>query len=663
MNLKLVADTIRGLAMDGVEKAKSGHPGMPMGTADFAAVLWTKFLKHNPANPAWPDRDRFVLSAGHGSMLMYSLLHLTGYDLPIEELQQFRQMGSKTAGHPEHGLTPGVETTTGPLGQGLANAVGMAIAEKMLAERFNRPGQVVVDHRIYAIAGDGCLMEGISHEACSLAGHLKLNNLVLFYDSNEITIEGGTSLSCSDNARLRFEAYGWKVLDVDGHDLAAIERVLTEATTDADRPVLIIGRTHIAQGAPNKRDSHEAHGAPLGADEIRATKRGLGLPEDQSFFVPDEVRAIFAERQNAWAKAERAWKNEFKAWRIAFPDLAARWDAGMKLELPADLEARLPAFDPAKPVATRSASGAVLQKLAEAVPHLVGGSADLAPSNNTYLKGQGDIGPGAFAGRNFHFGIREHAMAAVLNGLQLHGGLRGFGATFLVFADYLRPSLRLAALMGVPVIYVFTHDSFYVGEDGPTHQPVEHAASLRIIPNVTLIRPADATETAAAWVAALRNTTGPTCLLLTRQNLPILDRTQYPPAMDAAKGAYILWESQPGAKPELILMASGSEVSLVLEAGRTLAAESGKPVRVVSFPSWELFEKQKTGYRKSVLPPACKKRLVVEAGRGFGWEKYVGLKGRMITLDRFGESAPCQKLAEHFGFTVAHVTEEARKLL
>ncbi len=663
MNTKLAADTIRGLAMDGVEKAKSGHPGMPMGTADFAAVLFLKHLKHDSADPTWPDRDRFVLSAGHGSMLLYSLLHLAGYDLPMEELQRFRQWGSRTPGHPEHGLTPGVETTTGPLGAGCGNAVGMALAEAMLAARFNREGRALVDHRTYAIAGDGDLMEGVSHEAFSLAGHLGLNKLVVFYDSNRITIEGSTDLSCRDDVRRRFESYRWNVLEVDGHDHVALDQALAAAAAETARPTLIIGHTHIAQGAPNAHDSHEAHGAPLGAEEIRATKRHLGLPEDREFYVPDETRALFAARREELSGLRRAWDRARRAWKAAHPDLAAAWDAAQSGKLPESLDAAVPAFDPAKPLATRAASGQTLQKLAAALPSLVGGSADLAPSNNTYLKGLGDVGPGAFGGRNLHFGIREHAMGAVMNGMALHGGFRVYGGTFLVFADYCRPAIRLAALMEQPVVYVFTHDSFYVGEDGPTHQPIEQLASLRAIPGLSVIRPADATETAAAWLAALRRTKGPTALLLTRQNLPILDRPPpNPPASEVARGAYILWESRPEAKPELILLGSGSETSLALEAGKKIAAEDGRAVRVVSFPSWDLFEAQKPSYRRRVLPPACRRRLAVEAGRTLGWEKYIGPRGAMIARDAFGASAPAGTLAKEFGFTADHVVAKAREL-
>ncbi len=649
--------------MDGVEKAKSGHPGMPMGTADFAATLFLNYLKYDPDDPSWPDRDRFVLSAGHGSMLIYSLLHLAGYNLPLEELRRFRQLGSRTPGHPEHGVTPGVETTTGPLGQGCGNAVGMAIAEAMLAARFNRDGFPVVNHRTFVLAGDGDMMEGVSHEAFSLAGHLGLNKLIVFYDFNRITIEGATDLAYSDDVRRRFEGYRWNVLEINGHDVRQIIEALDIALSETERPTLIIGHTHIAHGAPNAHDTAEAHGAPLGPEEVRAAKAALGLPPDQEFFVPDEVREVFARRREENQTRHAEWKRLFDEYRKAFPDLANAWDDAFEGRLPTDWKDRLPVFDPAKPVATRSASGTTLQALAKAVPFLVGGSADLAPSTNTYLKGFGSIARRSFTGRNFHFGVREHAMGSIMNGLSLHGGFRVFGATFCVFADYMRPAIRLAALMEQPVVYVFTHDSIFVGEDGPTHQPVEHAAALRAIPGLTVIRPADATETAAAWVAALQRTDGPTALLLTRQAVPVLDRAVSPPANLLEKGAYTLWESNPGTRPDLILMASGSEVSITLEAARRLAAEGVGSVRMVSFPSWELFEQQPEKYQISVLPRGCRRRVAVEAGISMGWERYVGPSGRVVALDRFGASGPYKELAAHFGFTVEHVIEVARSLL
>ena len=658
--LILAANTIRGLSMDGVQKANSGHPGMPMGMADVAAVLFLKHLNHCPSRPDWTNRDRFVLSAGHGSMLLYSLLHLSGYGLPMEELKAFRQWGSKTPGHPEFGHTVGVETTTGPLGQGLANAVGMALAERMLASRFNAGAFMPVDHYTYTICGDGCLMEGISHEACSLAGHLGLNKLIAFYDSNKITIEGSTALAYSDDVRKRFLGYNWNVLEIDGHNYDEIEKAILAAKAEKERPTLIITHTHIAHGAPNLHDSHKAHGEPLGAEEIKAAKKALGLPEDQDFHVPEQVRELFSVRAREMETKAAAWEAEFRKYAAAYPDLAKQWEAAQKQELPAGIEKQLPAFEVDKPVATRAASGKIMQAIAKAMPWFVGGAADLAPSTRTFLDGFASINRGAFDGRNLHFGVREHGMAAILNGMALHGGFRVYGSTFFVFSDYCRPSVRLAAIMGLPVVYVFTHDSFYVGEDGPTHEPVEHQTSFRCMPNVSILRPADATETSAAWVAALKNKTGPTLLLLTRQNVPTIDRSRYPAASNVEKGAYTLWQSGAGV-PDLILMASGSEVGLVLSAAQELAKAAN--VRVVSMPSWDLFEKQDAAYRQEVLPAECVKRLAVEAGTSLGWDRYVGPQGRVIGLDRYGASAPFKVLAERFGFTPANVVKVAKELL
>jgi transketolase len=661
MDINLVANTIRGLAMDGVQKANSGHPGMPMGTADFASILFLKFLKHNPTVPSWADRDRYVQSAGHGSMLMYSLLHLSGYDLTLDELKNFRQWGTRTPGHPEYGMTPGVETTTGPLGQGCGNAVGMALAEAMLAAKFNRPGFKLVDHYTYVLAGDGDLMEGISHEAFSLAGHLGLSKLVVFYDSNRITIEGSTDLTYSDDVRKRFQGYHWRVLEIDGHDPVAIEYALRKAQSQKKQPTLIIGHTHIAKGAPHAQDSSESHGAPLGIDEVKATKKALGLPEDVEFYVPEEVRGFFASRRGKLEKQYDAWQKMFARYAEAFPELAVEWKRQMEGQLPENLEALLPTFDPSKKVATRKASGETLKALAKVVPQLVGGSADLGPSNNTTLKDYPSVGPDAFEGRNLHFGIREHAMGSVMNGMTLHGGFITYGGTFLVFADYFKPAIRLAALMDLPVVYVLTHDSIFLGEDGPTHQPIEHLASLRCIPNLTVLRPADAPETAMAWALALQNRKGPTALVLTRQDLPVIDRNVCAPVAAMKKGAYTLWQSAEGT-PDIILLATGSEVSVTLEVARTLAAESRK-VRVVNMPSWELFEKQPAAYHEEVLPAACTRRLAVEAGSPFGWERYVGSQGRIQGINRFGASAPAKVLAEKFGFTAAAITETARQLL
>jgi transketolase len=633
-DLLLTANTLRGLAMDGVQKAESGHPGMPMGMADVAAVLFLKHLRYCPARPDWPDRDRFVLSGGHGCMLLYGLLHLAGYDLPMAELQAFRQWGSRTPGHPEADPGRGVETSTGPLAQGCGNAVGMALAERMLAERFNVGPHAPMDHHTFVFCGDGDLMEGLSHEAFSLAGHLGLHKLIVFYDSNRITIEGSTDLSCSDDVRRRFQGYRWNVLETDAHDFDAIDRVIRRALREKTRPTLIVCRSHIAHGSPNKHDTAAAHGEPLGEAEVKASKRNLGLPENELFHVPPAVRELFAARAVRLKRAAGRWDRLFREYSSANPDKAAEWRRFWEDTIPDDLPSRLPSFDPATPTATRVASGKVMQALAAAVPQLVGGAADLAPSTKTLLQNAGSVGPAAFAGRNLHFGVREHAMAAVLNGIALHGGLRPFGATFFVFLDYCRPSVRLAAMMKLPVIYVFTHDSFCVGEDGPTHQPVEHLATLRCIPNLTVIRPADAGETAAAWVAALRNRSGPTALVLSRQNLRVFDRARFPAADNLEKGAYVMWES--GGDPDVLLIASGSELAVALDAAQQLAAECR--VRVVNMPSWELFERQPAEYRARVLPPACRARVAVEAGRSMGWERYVGERGRIIALDRFGAS-------------------------
>ena len=660
MDIKLVANTIRGLSMDGVQAANSGHPGLPLGMADVAAVVWTQFLKHNPKNPNWADRDRFVLSAGHGSMLIYSLLHLAGFDLPLDELKRFRQWGSKTPGHPEFGHTIGVETTTGPLGQGCGNAVGMAIAEQMLAKRFNSKDHKLVDHFTYVFASEGEFMEGISHEVFSMAGNLGLGKLIVFYDENFISIEGDTHITYTDDVKKRMQSYGWHVQQVDGHNHTEIAAATKAAQEQKNKPSVIICKTTIGFGSPNKAGSHDCHGAPLGEEEVALTKANLGISPEK-FFVPQEVRDAFAAAAQKGAAAEAEWNSVFAAFEQAKAKKAADWKACMSGELPANLAKKIADFEPGKSIATRSASGKVLQDLAKAVPYLVGGSADLAPSNNTYLNGLGDIGRKAFKGRNFHFGVRELGMGAIMNGIQLHGGFRIYGATFMVFADYVRPTMRLAALMNQPVIYVYTHDSFYVGEDGPTHQPIETLMSLRIIPNMTVIRPADATETKAAWVTAMENKNGPTCLLFTRQNLPIFDRKELAPATELKKGAYVLWENAK-ANHDIILIASGSEVSISLEAAQKLAGE-GKTVRVVSFPSWELFEKQSDAYKNSVLPPETACRLVTEAGATFGWEKYAGATGKIIGINHFGASAPAGTLAKEFGFTADNIYTTAKQML
>ena len=646
--------------MDGVQAANSGHPGMPMGMADVAAVLWAQYLKHNPENPEWADRDRFILSAGHGSMLHYSLLHLAGYDLPIEELQNFRQWGSKTAGHPEYGHTPGVETTTGPLGQGCCNGIGMAIAEKMLDVRYNTAGQKIVDHYTYIIASEGEFEEGVSHEAFSLAGNHGIGKLILFYDQNFISIEGDTHITYTDDVEKRMEAYGWHVQEVDGHNHAEIAAAIEAAQTETEKPSVIICNTKIGFGSPNKEGGHECHGAPLGEEEIALTKKNLGMPEEK-FHVPQEVRDIFAARLGEMKKAESEWNETFGAWSVANAGLANDWAVAMAGDVTHIDKKALPEFEKGSSLATRSSSGKVINALAKELPFLVGGSADLSPSNNTYMAGLGDIGKNAFEGRNFHFGVRELGMGGIMNGVQIHGGFRIFGGTFLVFADYVRPAARLAALMGLPVIYVFTHDSFCVGEDGPTHQPIETIASLRMIHNMTVIRPADATETVCAWIAALENKTGPTALCLTRQNLPTIDRTEYPEACLVKKGAYTLWQSGEGT-PELLMLATGSEVEITLAAAQKLGDE-GKNVRVVSMPSLELFEKQDEAYRESVLPDACTRRIAVEAGTSFGWARYVGRHGVIVSKDDFGASAPFKVLLEEFGFTTDNVYEKAKALV
>lgn len=642
--------------MDAVQKANSGHPGLPLGMADVAAVLWLKHLNTTAANPKWPNRDRFVLSGGHGSALLYSLLHLAGFPVSIDDLKQFRQFGSNTPGHPEMGRTVGVETTTGPLGQGIANAVGMAIAENMMEARFNTPETPLFDNYTYAFCGDGDMMEGVSHEACSLAGHLKLAKLILFYDSNKISIEGSTDLSFTENVDERFKAYGWKVITIDGHDYNQIDKAIRKAKRHTV-PTLVICKTIIGKGSPNKAGSAKSHGEPLGVEEVKLTKQALGLPPEIDFYAPQAVYDIFKKRNAKSRRLSSRWKRMLKAKVLSKPEAAAQWRDFFDFKLPADLEKTFPSFD--KPIATRAAFGSVLKSLGKSVPCLIGGSADLAPSNKSWIEGCAAVTPSDFSGRNLQYGVREFGMAAIQNGILAYGGLRSFVSTFFVFSDYLRPAARVAALSNLPAIYALTHDSFYVGEDGPTHEPVEHLASLRCIPNMTVIRPADASETGAAWIAALRNTTGPTTLLFTRQNLPVIDRTNGPAASMLEKGAYTLSQNGKGL-PELIIIATGSEVSLASKA----AAELGDVnVRVVNMPSWELFEKQSKTYRESVLDPRCSKRLVVEAGSSFGWAKYIGPAGATVTLDTFGESAPAQELEKHFGFTVENVVAKARALL
>jgi transketolase len=656
---ELIVNTIRALAMDGVEKAKSGHPGMPMGMADAAYVLWSRFLKHSPANPEWPDRDRFVLSAGHGSMLLYSLLHLFGYDMQMDDLMQFRQWESRTPGHPEYGCAPGVETTTGPLGQGSANGVGLALAERMLAAQFNRDGEPIVDHYTYAICSDGDIMEGVSHEAAAIAGHLGLGKIIYLYDDNHITIEGDTDLAMSEDVGRRFEGYNWHVQRIDGHDRAAVARAIEAAQAEQQKPSLIICRTHIAKGSPNMQDDAEAHGAPLGEDELRLTKENLGYPAEPPFFVADIVRETLATRGEELDAQADAWKKRSAAWREANPDLAVLWDARMSGAIPDGLADRLPRFEAGKGVATRNASGEVLQVLSAELPGLAGGSADLHPSTKTYIKQEDAVREDAYAGRNLHFGVREHGMGGILNGMALHGGFIPYGGTFLVFSDYMRPSVRLAALSGLRVIYVFTHDSVFLGEDGPTHEPIEHFAALRTMPNLHVIRPADAAETAVAWMMALERRDGPTALILTRQNIPVLDRENLAPAEMLRKGGYVLLDSE---DPEIILIGTGSEVHVAVEAAGLLA-EEGRRVRVVNLGCWEVFDAQPAEYREQVLPRSVTRRLAIEAATSFGWEKYVPPNGAVLGIDRYGFSAPWKVIAEKLGFTPKGAADLARRLL
>lgn len=654
---QLCVNTIRTLSIDAIQKANSGHPGLPMGCADFAYVLWTQFLKFNPGNPDWPNRDRFVLSAGHGCMLLYSLLHLCGYPVSMEQLQQFRQLKSITPGHPEFGVTPGVETTTGPLGQGAANAVGMAIADEHLGSVFNTDSHKVMDHYTYAILGDGCNQEGVANEAISLAGHLALGKLIFFYDFNEITIEGKTDLAYSDDVAARYKSYHWHVQIINGHDRKACAEALRVAQETKDRPSIIIGHTTIGFGSPHKAGTREVHGEALGVEEVKATKKNLGWPEDAHFLVPKSVRRRFAEIQKKGAEAEAEWQKTFGDWKVAQPEKARQWTSHWERKLPFDLVSKLPKFDPSKPQATRNAGGEVLKNLMGATPQIVGGSADLYPSTKTFIKEHGSFSKTNRAARNFHFGIREHGMGAIINGIAYHGGLIPFGSTFFAFLDYMRPPVRLAALSHLPVIHVFTHDSIFLGEDGPTHEPVEQLASARAIPNMTVIRPADANETAWAWIAALENTHGPTLLLLTRQNLPVLDQTKYPSAENLKKGAYVLLED-PAAK--VSLLATGSEVALALDAAAQLKAR-GISARVVSFPSWELFEKQSEDYRREILGEHP--RVAIEAGIRQGWDRYIGHEGLFCGLDRFGASAPYQVLAGEFGLTREIVAEKVLSFL
>ena len=659
---QLCINTIRFLAVDSVQKAKSGHPGAPLGAAPMAYALWDRFLKHNPEDPAWPNRDRFVLSCGHASALLYSLLHLTGYDLPMDELKQFRQWGSKTPGHPEHGLTPGVEATTGPLGQGFGNAVGMALAERWLASRYNRPGHEIIDHYTYALVSDGDLQEGISSEAGSMAGTLGLGKLIMLYDDNDISIEGDTDITFGENVAQRFQAYGWHVIGpIEGMDVEAVSSALAAAKAETEKPSIIVCRTVIGYGSPNKAGKGSAHGDPLGEEEVGLTKEALDWRFPETFYIPAEAGAHFRQATERGKAKQAEWNAAFSEYREAFPEDAQQLDDALRGKLPDGWEDGLNGlFENPDPIATRSASSVVMNAISKSVPAFIGGSADLAPSTRTILDDSGHIGNGNFSGNNLHFGVREHAMGAVANGISLHGGAIPYTATFLVFSDYMRPSIRLGAIMGQQVIYVFTHDSIGVGEDGPTHQPIEQLMALREIPGLVVSRPADATETVEVWRAAMSRRDGPTVMAFTRQNLPVLDRSVLSPASGVLKGGYILWES--GDSPQVVIMATGSEVHIALEAGQSLESE-GIAARVVSMPSWEVFDDQPKEYRDSVLPPTLRARVSVEAGTTKGWERYVGLDGVSVGMSGYGASAPAAVLYENFDITAKRVADEARKLV
>lgn len=655
-------NTIRFLAADAVQKANSGHPGLPMGAAAMAYVLWTRHLQFNPRNPKWPGRDRFILSGGHGSALLYSLLYLTGYDLSLEQLENFRQWGSLTPGHPEYGLTPGVEVTTGPLGQGFANGVGMAIAAAHMAAEFNRPGFQMINHFIYSIVTDGDLMEGVASEAASLAGHLGLGNIIYLYDDNHISIDGTTDLAFTEDRTMRFKAYGWHVQKVpDGNDLAAVNAAIKRAKRDP-RPSLIACRTHIGFGLPTRQDTAKAHGEPPGQEELDGAKAKLGWPLEPRFLIPDDVLVLFRKALNRGARAEGKWRKQLSAYLDEFPQLGAELERRLLGELPQDWDVALPIFTAdQKGMATRAASGKVINALAPRLPELMGGSADLTPSNNTWINDCLDFQKHTPEGRNFHFGVREHAMGAAINGMAVYGGVIPYGGTFMVFSDYMRPAIRLSALSHYPSIWVYTHDSIGLGEDGPTHQPVEHLAALRAIPNLVVIRPADANEVTEAWKVAIKRRNGPTALVLTRQAIPVLDRSIYAPAGGLQKGAYVLADMG-DSEPDLLLIASGSEVSLIIEAGARLASE-GVNLRLVSFPSWELFEAQDEAYRNQVLLPGVKARLCIEAGVAQGWERWSGDCGDCITINKFGASAPYRVIFNQYGLTVDNVIDRARNLL
>ncbi len=659
---ELCINTIRFLAVDAVQKANSGHPGMPMGAAPVAYVLWDRVLKHNPSDPRWPDRDRFILSAGHASAMLYALLHLTGYDLPLDEIRQFRQWGSKTPGHPEYGLAPGVEATTGPLGQGFANGVGMAMAERWLAQHYNQPGYEIINHCTYAIVSDGDLEEGVASEAASLAGTLRLGKLIYLYDDNGISIEGDTDIAFTENVAQRFQAYGWQVIDsIDGTDTAAIDRAIRIAQEDSNRPSLIICHTIIGYGSPNKAGTASCHGEPLGEEEVRLAKENLGWPYPEPFTIPPEVLAYFRQAPERGREQQAQWQARLEAYRDAYPDEARRLEEDLSGELPEGWEHDLSDLfqNEDKPIATREASGQIMNTISQKVHSLAGGSADLAPSTKTILKNQGHYGFEDYRGHNLHFGVREHAMGAIANGMSLHGGIIPYTATFLIFYDYMRPPVRLAALMGIRVVYIFTHDSIGLGEDGPTHQPIEQITGLRSVPNLVTIRPADATETAEAWKVALERRHGPTALILSRQKLPVLDRKILAPASGVQRGGYVLWETT--SSPDVILIGTGSEVHIALEAGKLLQ-DKGMAARVISLPSWELFDAQPVEYRNAVLPPNLRARISIEAGVPLGWERYTGLDGVAIGLSRFGASAPSQVIYEKLGLTAQRVVDEALRL-
>ena len=656
---KIIANTIRGLSVDGVAAANSGHPGMPLGMADVCAVLWSEHMNFNPKNPKWLNRDRFILSAGHGSMLIYSLLHLYGYDLSMDDLKAFRQWGSKTPGHPENFVTAGVETTTGPLGQGVANAVGFALAEASLAARYNREGSEIIDHYTYVVAGDGCLQEGISHEACSFAGHNKLGKLIMLYDSNNITIDGPTHISFTEDTRKRFEAYGWQVLEIDGHDYDQINAAIAEAKKEKSKPSIIICKTIIGFGSPNRAGTSKAHGEPFPAEEIELMKEKLGLPKDKSFFVPDEISDLRAKTQEKGENLENKWNELWENYKNKNQEAAKELENSIKGEISKEA-LDIPQFSSEKAIATRSASGTVLNHIAKYIPQLMGGSADLTPSNNTLPAGEDSFSPENPKGRYIRYGVREHGMAAIMNGMALHGGVLPYSGTFFVFSDYMRPAMRMSALMEQQVVYVLTHDSIGLGEDGPTHQPEAHLWAYRTIPNMTVIRPMDANETAEAWKSALKNKKGPTCLVLTRQNLPVYDRAGlgWAKSEEAQKGGYVLCEDKDF---EAIIIATGSEVELAVEA-KTKLNEQGVKVRIVSMPSTNIFDEQPQEYKESVLPKNILKRVAVEAGVTLGWYKYVGLEGRVIGLDRFGASAPYKTLYKEFGITTDAIVEAVNSL-